>query len=111
MYEKQDSGIERIVFDDVFPLYGAIDVRNSSTARSHSVQLDMLEQLELARKVVRKAQAAMSFPLLQEIEFKIDRHIASASDVLQSEEEMSVYDFYRDRSFLFLTTCGIRSQP
>ena len=93
MYEKQDSGIERIVFDDVFPLYGAIDVRNSSTARSHSVQLDMLEQLELARKVVRKAQAAMSFPLLQEIEFKIDRHIASASDVLQSEEEMSVYDF------------------
>ncbi|MBL0305091.1 MAG: hypothetical protein IPQ25_03380 [Chitinophagaceae bacterium] len=35
----------------------------------------------------------MSFPLLQEIEFKIDRHIASASDVLQSEEEMSVYDF------------------
>ncbi len=93
MYEKQDSGIERIVFDDVFPLYGAIDVRNSSTARSHSVQLDMLEQLELARKVVRKAQAAMSFPLLQEIEYKIDRHIASASDVLQSEEEMSVYDF------------------
>ena len=93
MYEKQDSGIERIVFDDVFPLYGAIDVRNSSTARSHSVQLDMLEQLELARKVVRKAQAAMSFPLLQEIEYKIDKHIASASDVLQSEEEMSVYDF------------------
>ena len=92
-FEKHDSGIERIVFDDVFPLYGAIDVRNSSTARSHSVQLDMLEQLELARKVVRKAQAAMSFPLLQEIEFKIDRHIASASDVLQSEEEMSVYDF------------------
>lgn len=92
-FEKQDSGIERIVFDDVFPLYGAIDVRNSSTARSHSVQLDMLEQLELARKVVRKAQAAMSFPLLQEIEYKIDKHIASASDVLQSEEEMSVYDF------------------
>ena len=92
-FEKHDSGIERIVFDDVFPLYGAIDVRNSSTARSHSVQLDMLEQLELARKVVRKAQAAMSFPLLQEIEYKIDKHIASASDVLQSEEEMSVYDF------------------
>lgn len=93
LYEKKDAGIERIVFEDVFPLYGAIDIRSSSTARSQSIQLDILEQLELARKVVRKAQSAMSFPLLQEIEFKIDRHIAAASDILQSEEELSVYDF------------------
>ncbi len=91
--EKKEADSERILFNNVYPLYGAIDVRNSSTARSHSVQLDMLEQLTLALKVVRKAQAAMSFPLLQEIEFKIDRHIIAASDILQSEEEMSVYDF------------------
>ena len=53
---------------------GSIDIRNSSTERSHSIQADIIEQLELALRVVKKAQADMPFPLLQEIEFKIEKH-------------------------------------
>jgi len=85
--------IERIAFADVYPLYGAIDIRNSSTERSHSIQKDILRQLELAMAVVKKAQATSPFALLQEVEFKIDKFITAASDVLQSEEEMSISDF------------------
>ena len=92
-YEKEHLKIERIAFADVHPLYGAIDIRNSSTERSHSIQLDIIEQLGLALKVVKKAQAEMSFPLLQEIEFKLEQYIISASDVLQSEEELSIQDY------------------
>lgn len=90
---KEDVSIERIAFKDVFPLYGSIDVRNSSTARSHAIQLDTLEQLEMAQKVVKKAQSELTFPILQEIEFKIDKFISAASDVLQSEEELNVQEF------------------
>jgi hypothetical protein len=92
-HQKQDVKIERIAFNDVHPLYGAIDIRNSSTERSNSIQLDIIEQLEMAQKVIQKAQASMPFPLLQEIEFKIDKFIISASDVLQSGEELSIQDF------------------
>lgn len=92
-HEKEDVKIDRIALNDVHPLYGAIDIRNSSTARSHAIQLDIVEQLELAQKVIKKAQATMPFPLLQEIEFKIDKFIISASDVLQSGEELSIQDF------------------
>ena len=91
--QKDDVKIERIAFPDVYPLYGAIDIRNSSTERSHSIQLDLLEQLEMARKVVKKAQTDMPFPVLQEIEFKLDKYIASASDVLLSDEEISIHEF------------------
>ena len=90
---NEDVKIERIAFGDVYPLYGSIDIRNSSTERSHSIQLDLIEQLELAQKVVKKAQADMPFPLLQEVEFKIDKFISSASDVLQSDEEINIHDF------------------
>jgi hypothetical protein len=90
---NEDVKIERIAFNEVYPLYGAIDIRNSSTERSHAIQLDMVEQLELAAKVVKKAQADMPFPLLQEIEFKIEKYIQSASDVLLSDEEISIHDF------------------
>jgi hypothetical protein len=92
-HTNADAKIERIAFSDVHPLYGAIDIRNSSTERSHSIQLDIIEQLELAQKVVRKAKADTPFPLLQEIEFKIAKYIVAASDVLQSEEELSIHDF------------------
>jgi hypothetical protein len=91
--QKDDAKIERIAFPDVFPLYGAIDIRNSSTERSHAIQLDLLEQLQMARKVVMKAQTDMPFPVLQEIEFKLDKYIASASDVLLSDEEINIHDF------------------
>lgn len=92
-HQKEDVKIDRISLNDVHPLYGAIDIRNSSTARSHAIQLDIVEQLELAQKVIKKAQASMPFPLLQEIEFKIDKFIISASDVLQSSEELNIQDF------------------
>lgn len=89
----ENAKIERICFTDVYPLYGAIDIRNSSTERSRSIQRDIIEQLELAQSVIHKAQGDMPFPLLQEIEFKIDKFIAAAADVLQSEEELSIHEF------------------
>jgi hypothetical protein len=91
--QKEDIKIERIAFSDVFPLYGAIDIRNSSTERSQAIQHDMLDQLNLARRVVLKALAHTPLVLLQEIEFKVDKFIKAASDVLQSEEELSIRDF------------------
>lgn len=93
----EDARIERINFPEVYPLYGAIDIRNSSTERSHSIQLDLIEQLEMAQRVLRKAHLEMPFPLLQEIEFKLDKYIASASDVLLSEEEITIHEFMQNQ--------------
>jgi hypothetical protein len=90
---KEDTKIERIVFDNVYPLYGAIDIRNSSTERSKAIQSDMLEQLTIARSLVHKSMEQVNFPLLQEIEFKIEKHIAATSEVLLSEEELVIREF------------------
>jgi len=92
---KKEEKVQRIVFEEVAPLYSAIDIRNSSTERSRAIQLDMIEQLEMAQRLVKKAQEHLAFPLLQEIEFKIEKFIANASDVLQSEEEMSINEFMK----------------
>ncbi len=93
LHKKEDAHIERIAFDDVHPLYSAIDIRNSSTERSKSIKADIVEQLELAQRTIKKAQSEISFPLLQEIEFKIEKYLIAASDVLQSEEEIMIHDF------------------
>ncbi len=94
LHKKQEAYIERIAFGDVHPLYSAIDIRNSSTERSKSIKADIVEQLHLAKKTVANIQAMVSFPLLQEVEFKIEKYIVTASDILQSEEEIIIHDFF-----------------
>jgi len=95
--QGKDPKPERIAFESVYPLYGAIDIRNSSVERSQSIQLDFIEQLQMAAAVIKKAQAGMTFPLLQEVQFKIDKHISSASDVLLNDEETAIHDFLQNQ--------------
>lgn len=92
-YKQSDTRLERIVFEQVYPFFGAIDVRNSSTARSKAVQADLLEQLELAAVVIRKAQQEQSFPILYELLNKIEKYKSAVTETLRSNEEMAVYDF------------------
>src|SRR5690349_12216009 len=84
----EDVKIERINFSDVYPLYGSVDIRNSSAERSDAVQLDLIEQLNMAGTIIAKAQKEIHFPLLEEIEFKIRRYTQSIFDVLLSDEEI-----------------------
>lgn len=82
-----------ISFQDVYPLYGSVDVRNSSVERSNSIQLDLLEQLTLANDVLSKASKMIDFPLLKETQHRIEKYIEAASDMLLSDDEMQIYDF------------------
>lgn len=82
-----------ITFEDVYPLYGAIDIRNSSVERTNAIQLDILEQLKSARDVLTVAAKRLQFPLLKEYLFKIDGYINTTSEQLLSDEEMMIYEF------------------
>ena len=91
--QGRDPKPERIAFESVYPMYGAIDIRNSSVKRSQSIQLDFLEQLEQVSVILKKANDLMPLPLLQEIQFKVDKHINASTDVLLSDEETLIHDF------------------
>jgi hypothetical protein len=82
-----------ITFENVYPLYGAIDVRNSSTERNNSIQYDLLEQLNMVHHVLDKARKIFNFPLLKDVQFKVDKFIASTSETLLSDDEILLYEF------------------
>ncbi|HEY1022122.1 MAG TPA: hypothetical protein VGE06_07400, partial [Flavisolibacter sp.] len=96
LQHRQNSDMAKmpaISFKDVYPLYGSIDIRNSSVERSNAIQLDLLEQLTLAGDVLKKACKLVDFPILKETQFRIDKYISAASDTLLSDDEMQIYDF------------------
>jgi hypothetical protein len=93
--EGKEAIIEPIVFNNVFPLYGAIDIRNSSVERNHAIQQDLLEQLHMVDEIVRQAQKLTQFPLLDEIRYKLDKYSDSVAAVLFSDDEINIQNFLR----------------
>lgn len=93
--EDEDTKMEQILFDNVYPLYGAIDIRNSSIERNKAIQLDLIEQLDMVSAVIRKAQKETDFPLLGEIKFKIKKFKHSVQDIILSDEETAINQFLK----------------
>lgn len=83
-----------VTFDEVYPLYGAIDVRNSSLERSQAIQKDLAEQLSLAIHAMDQLQALMQLPLLEGLQFKINNFRSSIDKSLQAEDEIRINDFF-----------------
>jgi hypothetical protein len=92
----KDEKIRQIAFNDVYPLYGTIDIRSSSVERMQAIQLDLIEQLQMVQRVIKIAMKEIKFPLLESIGFKTDRYIDSITDILLSEDELQVYDFLQN---------------
>lgn len=93
--DDEDAKMEPILFDNVYPLYGAIDIRNSSTERNKAIQKDMLEQLDMASAILRKAQKETDFPLLGEVKFKIKKYRHSVANIILSDDEIAINQFLK----------------
>jgi hypothetical protein len=90
---SEQAKMPGISFENVYPLYAAIDIRNSSTERNQAIQMDLLEHLNSAKELVQKASRVIHFPLLDETRFRIEKYIDSVTDTLLSDDELAIYDF------------------
>ena len=89
--------IEDIIFEDVYPLYGASDIRNSSLERNKAIQSDLLKHLELARFVLINAFNIQKMPIIDYLIIKIDEYCKNVNIGLKSGDEVSVLEFIKQR--------------
>ncbi|MFC4633268.1 GAF domain-containing protein [Dokdonia ponticola] len=81
-----------IVFKDVYPLFGQIDIKGSSEARNTAVQKDLLLQLKEVKKILNQANTSQ-LPVYEEFLFRIDTFIQGIKDGLQVDSERGILDF------------------
>jgi hypothetical protein len=86
--------IAQINFQDVFPLYGAVDVKNSTLERNNAIHDDFLIQLSLAKKILNDASVLHYFPLLDRMVEKIEDFEQRIQLILLSEEEVRITEFF-----------------
>jgi len=82
-----------VVFDNVYPLYGAVDIRNSSMERSLALQKDLKEHLCLVDKVLDQLQSLVQLPLLEGLKFKNKNIQHSIQEAMIAEDEVRIHEF------------------
>jgi hypothetical protein len=92
---NSNTNIGEIVFDGVFPLYGASDIKNSSSERNAAIQADLSEQLTLAKNVFLEAEHQQGMPIYRELIFNIDKHLEHLSKQLLSQDEAIILEFLK----------------
>ncbi|HVI47029.1 MAG TPA: hypothetical protein VM802_19285 [Chitinophaga sp.] len=91
--EEERKDIENISFEEVYPLYGAVDIRNSSVQQGNAIREDLQEQLELIRDTIEAIQQEIHLPLLEELQFKTQDFLHNLSDNLQAGEDLKINEF------------------
>ncbi|MGY8914125.1 MAG: GAF domain-containing protein [Flavobacteriales bacterium] len=82
-----------IAFKDVYPLYGQIDIKDSSHARNSAIQRDLLIQLSEINDILAEAWESKKLPIYEELMFRVDNHINEIKEVLDTTSEQVIYDF------------------
>ncbi|GAA0733524.1 hypothetical protein GCM10009430_47760 [Aquimarina litoralis] len=94
--EENPTSFQEVVFDNVYPLFGQIDIKGSSEARNGSVQKDLILQLKAIDKVINKVVDIDPLPIYEQIKFRIDNYIESVSNQLQVDTEQKILNFIKN---------------
>jgi hypothetical protein len=100
----EHTEVEKIAFEQVYPLYGAIDIKNSTVNRNAAMRNDMGSQLEMLKTILFELKAQSGFELLDEKLYSCEKwlkRIYDPSDNLLEEEisyflEMEIHLFLKD---------------
>ena len=91
--KDKTAEMKQIVFENVYPLYGLSDIRNSSEYRNKSIQEDLIEHLKMAKNIITEARKAKRLHLLDEKSYRIDKHIKQIKETLNSGDEITIIEF------------------
>ncbi len=84
-----------IVFEDVYPIYGMSDVRNSSGERNAAIQKDLTKNLKEVQKVIATLLEYKKMPILDEVNHRVGAELDKIASGLNSGDESSVLDFLK----------------
>ncbi|MEP7371981.1 MAG: GAF domain-containing protein [Chitinophagaceae bacterium] len=94
--------MEEIVFNKVYPLYGAIDIRNSTIERNASLQKDLVVQFTVLLDTLRRLKSESGFGLLDEKIFLSKKWLEKIKNPAGFNEEVKLNDFLNNDIVPFL---------
>ncbi len=94
--------IEQIIFKNVYPLYGAIDIRNSSIERNNATKDDLQYQLRLLLQTLDDIKKDYPFGLIDEMIYKAKKWQTVLQFAPTPSEEYKLNNFLEAETIPFL---------
>ena len=92
----EQPSFNEIVFKDVYPLYGQIDIKDSSKERNLAIQRDLLIQLSEIKGILEMAFKKLALPIYEELMFRVNNHLKEIKETLYTHTEQAVFDFVQE---------------
>ena len=89
----KDLAYKEIVFKEVYPLYGQIDIKGSSSARNESIEKDLIRQIEKLLTVFRFIYKHEKLPLIQQHLFELENMEGELKTSLKADTEAIVQSY------------------
>ena len=90
--DKKNASFRDIKFEDIYPLYGQIDIAGSSTKRNDAIQEDLTTQLNKALNIINTAFDIQAIPIYEQISFRITDNLAFLMKGITASSEQKVLD-------------------
>jgi len=94
--EGEKAEMEEIIFENVFPLFGLSDIRNSSVQRNEAIRDDLVENINLAKEVIELAKKQKSLYIFDDLLYRLDKKINSISFGINSGDESRILSFLKN---------------
>lgn len=98
----ETATFKEIVFENVIPLYGQIDIVGSSDARNEAIQKDYKEQLNQAKRLLEKRIEKNSLPFYEQLVYQIDEFLFELELNLHTNTEQEINNFFASQIFPLL---------
>lgn len=86
---------KEIVFKDVYPLYGQIDVKGSSNARNESTEEDLVKQIEHLLLLFRYIVKFQNLPLIEQLIFELESMEKKLRKELKADSEAVIQNYIK----------------
>ena len=95
-FNGNQATFKKIAFENIYPLYGQIDIKGSSEARNTATQLDLKLQLNAVKNIFIKASEIESLPIYEQHIYQINEFIEGLNSHFQVDSEHQISAFLKD---------------
>ncbi|WP_183559722.1 GAF domain-containing protein [Mucilaginibacter sp. SP1R1] len=100
--KKRNQEIETVVFTNVYPLFGAIDIRNSTVERNTALQQDLQSLLTIITETLAILKEHIHLALIDKLIYKCEEWLEKVSGFITTNDELMLDSFLHDEVNPFL---------
>jgi len=91
----KEPSFNKIAFENIYPLYGQIDIKGSSEARNSATRQDLTLQLNAIKSIVESVFQIENLPIYEQFLYQINNYLAGLKAHFQVDSEQQISAFIK----------------